>query len=360
MKKQRRKPVRTVKSGYYEEDEGNINLDTKKLDTYSEDKDDTKSHIGRMEERTLKSQQEDYGKGISLGNVAQEPAMEQTFASAEVQGAASAEIPPASAESVALKIGMKALEEVKKFIKRPESSPEDKQFSGTVKTAISISATLLVFYLAFFPITLFPMLSSISTVLIFSNQQEESQTKIVQYPHIWIPVSRDNICQQCDGNGVVSGREHTDTVCSMCKGSTVIICQTCKGEGFTYTVRNSSGVADVDFTEYEYKSYRTETGCPDCGGSGMQTAYYESIMGGGERLAVEDTNKDFLPGTGSTDCGICNATGYYGNCLLCNGQGVNYYCMNPECPYSEWNNWESLGVDIFGVCYEKEVEVTEE
>ena len=78
--------------------------------------------------------------------------------------------------------------------------------------------------------------------------------------------------------------------------------------------------------------------------------------------AVVEHLHDWYPRDLNKKCDMCDGAGVLIvsqnkveiMCRPCNGQGEVYRCLRNECAYCEWNNWQSLGVDIDGVCYVEE------
>ncbi|MGN1155732.1 MAG: hypothetical protein ACI4TK_06110 [Agathobacter sp.] len=337
-----------MKYGYYEKAEKNSEKKSG-LSTYSEVKEKEQNKISQQE-RKISSQQNNT-KGIAFGNikkVGSEASKEASNGISKTAASTAASKAPSVTVQVIDKVKAgfeKALEHARPAEQQNEPGENS---SGHTMGILSVCCFLLCMSIVF-PVAFLPLLSAYSTFAFFTGGIKQTETK--QVPHVWEPYERDRECENCMGTGL--------NLCKECSGTTTVPCNTCGGAGYTYMVINKSGRVFSNKKEYEYRSYIIESGCVDCGGSGKRAAYYEGIMGIGERL-TEINYQKFQSGIGMIDCVSCNASGRIGMCLSCNGQGVYYRCIHADCPYHEWNNWESLGVDLDGICYEKEVEVKED
>ena len=337
-----------MKYGYYEKTEKDSEKKSE-LSTYSEGKEKEQYKISRQE-RKLSGQQNNT-KGISFGNIKKVG----SEASKEVSNGISktaASTAASKAPSVTVQVIDKAKAGFEKAMEHARSAehqggPEEDS-SGHVMGILSACCFLLCISFVL-PIAFMPLLSAYSTFAFFAGGIKQTETK--QVPHAWYPDEMNRECENCMGTGL--------NLCEECSGNATVLCNTCEGAGYTYMVFNKTGYVFSNKKEYKYRSYKIESGCVDCGGSGKRAAYYEGIVGIGDRVA-EINYQNFQSGIGMIDCVSCNGTGRTDKCLSCNGQGVYYHCLHTDCPYHEWNHWESLGVDLDGICYEKEVEVKED
>lgn len=339
-----------MKYGFYEKSEDDDSKEVK-LSTYSESKERGKHKISQTEQKL--SSQQNNTKGISFGSIKSAGGEAAKEASKEgMKNAASAAA--SKAPSVAVQVidkAKKGLQKALEYAKSAERPPDEESTEGTMKGILCASCVVFC-VIIIFPFLFLPMVVSSSVIPFFIGGIKETETK--QVPHTWEPYERNLECADCTGTGL--------NICIDCSGRMSVSCSACDGKGYTKILYCVSGTVPQNVTSgiagLTYKSYALLSGCRTCGGSGYGREYYNQVQGAGGTIGYQDIS--FVKGTGTVPCSICNATGRTGRCLSCNGQGVYYHCTNEDCPYHEWNHWESLGVDMDGICYEKEGEVSED
>lgn len=339
-----------MKYGYYEAAEKDFDKDSR-LSTYSETKEKNTYKISQQE-RELSNQQNNT-KGIAFGNI--KNSGEEASKDASKQAAKTATSTAASkAPSVVVQVVDKAkggLKKVMEYAKPAERSSGDEENSFSFMSAIaSICCACIGLCVIFLLPFLCVIITSITMALVGGNT-----TEVVQVPHVWYPSERNQECATCDGSGL--------NLCEVCLGETLAVCTTCSGTRRVLTVsfNNKSGKVPADAAygaQSSYYSYAGYKGCTECGGTGSCYVFYSTTNCNG--TPVGQLNTGYKLGSGKVSCTNCGGDGRLNTeCLSCNGVGVYYHCTNEECPYHTWNNWESLGVDINGICYERDVEESE-
>lgn len=337
-----------MKYGFYERSEDDDSKESK-LSTYSERKENDKHKVSQTEQK-LASQQNNT-KGISFGsikNAGGEAAKETSKEGIKSVASAAA----SKAPSVVVQVIDKAkagFEKAMEYAKSTEKPPEpEENSSGTIPGILSVCCLILCLCITV-PTLFMPLMPIYSFVLLFTGEKNETEVK--QVKHTWYPYERNQECANCSGTGL--------NICLDCSGAMYVPCKSCNSEGYTYIVRNRTGTITVEGINFEYRSLRIESGCENCGGGGSRITYYDSLMGRGHLVAI-GAQTNFIPGNTHIECLTCSGTGRTDKCTSCNGYGVYYMCIHEECPYHEWNHWESLGVDLDGICFEKEVEVEDD
>ena len=336
-----------MKYGFYQKSEDDETKESK-LSTYSERKENEKHKVSQTEQKL--SSQQDNTKGIAFGSIKSaggEAAKETSKEGLKTAASAAASKAPSVAIQ-AINMAKDGFDKAMEYAKPAEKPSEAEDNSpGIIPGILGVSCFILCLFIAI-PALFMPLLSVFSPLLLFTGGLKE--TEIVQVPHSWYPFERNQECVECNGTG------EKENICVYCRDAGTIPCKSCDGAGYTYIVRNRSGIITVEGVDVKYRSVKIETGCENCGGSGSRIKYYDSLMGIGNLVTI-DAQSNIVLGEAHTLCISCNGSGRSDKCTACNGYGVYYMCIYIDCPYHEWNHWESLGVDMDGICYEKEVEV---
>lgn len=321
-----------MKYGFYEKSEDDEGKESK-LSIYSGYKENDKHKISLTEQKL--SRRQNSTKGISFGSI--KSAGEEAAKETSKEGIKNAASKAPSAAVQVIDAAKEGMQKVLDYVKPEERPSDEENTEGSVKGILCAGCVVLCFFIIiaflFLPMVLFP---SVITFLIGGTMESET----TQVPHTWEPYERNLECADCAGTGF--------ELCSDCSGMSYVFCGTCGGYGYTFTTEDDGA----------YDTY-TAAGCLKCGGRNKSLSIgsfeYES-----EAHSYMAGKSYTWTGTGKVSCTACGGDGVLNSkCMSCNGQGVYYHCINEGCPYHEWNHWESLGVDLDGICYETGGEVAE-